>query len=167
MVQIQNTDAINAIRNAAKLSISEGFPQNLLPNVQPVMDMTPSFHRLTQFAKSTTRNATAGASGTVFTASADRDTYITGVHLAFQKDAACDGPTASINAQVTINGQLVQLCRLPTLTLTAQDFTQYISFEKPIKIDRGTNAQLGAYAYTAGNVIQAICYYGYEVEAQV
>ena len=160
-MQIQNEDATRIIREGAKLTLAEGFPQVLLPNVVPVMDMTPRFHRFVDFADSASNTSTAAA--TIRTASTDKDTYVTGAVFGFTKDATSDSPTGRMNFTVVIKGQAKNLISLPVLTLTAQDKQVAISFNPPIKVDRGSAIALGSITNTVGTVVRSGSVFGYEL----
>lgn len=136
MVQIQNTDAINAIRDGAKLSISEGFPSNLANTVQPVLDMTPDNHRTIEISRfQTAINATATA---IYVTPADQDFYLTNACLSMIKDATATSLTSRITA--VINGQTQTLLVIAGITLTADSQTITQSWgQRGIKIDRNTS----------------------------
>lgn len=157
---IQNQDAAQIIRDQAKLTLSEGFPQNLLPNVQPVMDMTPRFHRtITTYASGV---STSGAQ-TVYTAVTGKRLYIVGVFLGVVKDATNDMATGAVTVTANVGGSSKTLAAIPVLTLTAQDQNSYVSFERPIVVDRGANVSTSA-TFTAGAMRRNVTIYGYELE---
>jgi len=158
MINIQNTDAINAIRNSAKLSISEGCPQQLIRSVQPVMDMTPVFHKKTDFVKSNSR--TTNGTTTVYTVPTDRKTFVTGVLLSYCGDAAFT-PT-QIEVYTTINSVATSLARIAAATLAAaSNDTVYVQFAHPIELSKGASiAHAFAFGAGVGNSICSI--YGYE-----
>jgi len=135
MVKIQNSDAIKAIRDNARLSISEGFPQDLDLKIVPTMDMTPDFHRICDVVKNATAiNAT---SGTIYTTPADQDFYLTGATLSVIKDVTATSLNSSV--KVTINGEVRSLLRISSLTTTVQSECMTMDYPTPIKIDRNTN----------------------------
>jgi len=160
MINIQNTDAINAIRNGAKLSISEGFPQQLIRSVQPVMDMTPNFHRTLQ-TKQLAR--TSSGAVTIHTTSATKDTYIFGVGYSMIKNATNDVATGNLGLTAVIGGATYYLITVAVLTLTAQDISTFYSLKHPIKLDRNTAIALDG-TFTAGNMVRNPIIYYYEVD---
>jgi hypothetical protein len=162
MVQIQNTDAITAIRDGAKLSISEGFPQQLSNVVVPVLDMTPDNHRKDTVLASLTQTTTGAM--TVYTASADRDTYITGASISFVKGATCDIASGAIALGITQLSLARTLISISVLTLTAERDKVFIAFQNPVKIDRGTTITLSG-TFTAGALVRSANIIGFEVEA--
>lgn len=160
MVQIQNTDAISAIRNSARLSISEGFPQNLLPNVQAVIDMTPRKHHVCDIVK--TASGSGSANNTIYTTPTDCDFYITAITLGVIKDASA----TSVDSYVTcvIGGVTSRMISIPGITLTAQSETMSISFPFPIKVDRGTSVVL-TNSTNVAVIKSTACIIGYTVQA--
>lgn len=152
-MQIQNQDATQIIRDSAKLTLTEGYPQNLLPNVQAVMDMSPRFHRLID--QSSGSGSTAGASLTIHTASSDKDSFIYGATLAFIKDATCDVASGRINLLCVVKGASKTILCLPLLTLTAQQSSISISLPIPIKIDRGSVVTIGSSTFTVGAMVKS------------
>jgi len=151
---------VNAIRNGAKLSISEGFPQNLLPNIQPVMDMTPAFHRTTNLIQQRALNTSSGAS-TIFTTSTEHDTYITGFSISLVKDATNDTASGAFTLSATVDSVVTILGSLAVLTLAAQDQTLSVTLKHPVKISKGTALTMGSLTYTAGTCSRSMVVYGY------
>jgi len=159
---IQNSYATQVIRDQAKLTLSEGFPQNLLPNVQPVIDMTPRFHRRADLLKAASR--TTSGSATIFQTDAGKDTYITGLIFSVTKDSTCDMATGSVSLSCTVGGIAQTLCTLSVVTLTAQDKEIAIEFPVPIKIDPSTNVTIGSQSFTVGACSRTAQIYGYTTE---
>ena len=162
MVHIQNTDAHNVIRQGAKLSLSEGYPTELQNTCVPVMDMTPNFHRKSNILIGTTQTTTAAF--TVHTATADRDTYLTGATASIIKNATADTATGAVLLTVVQDTITKTIIALAVLTLTAQNQSIAIQFCNPIKIDRGSIVQMTG-AFTAGNLIRSATLVGYEEES--
>lgn len=160
-MQIQNEEATRIIRDGAKLTLAEGFPQVLLPNVVPVMDMTPRFHRIVDLATSNSSGSTSTL--TLLTAASDKDTYITGCVLSYTKDATCDIANGRINFSAVVKGASKVIACLSCLTLTAQDKQIAVSFVPAIKIDRGTAVTVPSISFTVGNIVRAASVFGYEV----
>lgn len=162
-MQIQNQDAQAVIRAEAGLSSFESWPQNLLPNVQAVMDMTPRFHRNTQDTK-VSEPTTSATSNSVFTSSADKDTFITGARLSYAKDATCDVSDGQVRLRCIINGVIKTLISLPVITLTAQQDSMNVSFDRPVKIDRNTSVSIFQGTFTAGKFLRCAVVDIYEVQ---
>lgn len=157
---IQNEEATRIIRDGAKLTLAEGFPSVLLPNVVPVMDMTPDFHRITNIVKSNF-SASTGAI-TIYTTQneKEKDFYLTHVTINLTKDATCDIANGRVALSVTIGGLSADLCSFSVLTLTAQDKSASIAFTKPIKIDKNT-AITFAGTFTVGAMVRSASISGY------
>lgn len=161
-MQIQNHDAAQAIRSQAGLTQSEGFPQNLLPNCQPVMDMTPRNHRVVTFSLNLNAQTSASTS-TIGTSSSTRDTFITAVNLQVEKDATCDVADGQVTLRAVFNGVATSIVSVPIMTLTAQSRGIAIPLVPPLKIDRGAAIQLTQGTFTAGKFIRNGTVLGYEV----
>lgn len=152
MVAIQNTEVIQSVREAARLSLSEGFPTQLQGNIVPVVDVTPDFHKKSIISSSSP--TTTGAT-TILTTDAERFTYITAVQLGLVKNATCDVATGVIAVTGVIDGTTTTIAAIPVLTLTAERADIQIQFREPIKLDRNTAVSLtgtftlGAMARTA------------------
>lgn len=160
MVQIQNTDAITAIRDAARLSISEGFPQHLDLKVVPVMDMTPDFHRFTNIIQQVTSTVT-GASD-IYVVSTAKTLYLTNVTLGFSKDAACNIATGVISITGTVDGRLKNLISIPVFTLVVERDMVSIALVKPIKLDGGSTITSNV-TFSLGAMVRSGAIMGYEV----
>lgn len=108
------------------------------------------------------RNSTVSETGfTIMTTSANRDFYLTGMNIALVKDATCDVADGSGKIAVVIGGASVDLCALPTLTLTAQNVATSQTFNPPIKIDRNSNINANKGTFTAGKYILSTAIYGF------
>lgn len=135
-MQNQNAFAAQVIRDQTSLTVAEGYPQNINPNIQAVIDMTPDFHRISDTGGSVT------AAGTIFTVKADRDFFLTSLCMSGCKVAADSGTALSVTA--SIGGQTFTLASIISVTLTADAQTITQSWFNPIKVDRGTNISLVA-----------------------
>jgi len=142
-MRIDSTEAVNIIRDQARLNLAEGFPSQLNPSVVPVIDMTPRFHKTCNVVENRT------ASGTIFTTATDVDTYITGATLSGAKAAASTGATLLIS--VVQDGITKSIVNIAGITLTAERDSIAHTFYPPIKVDRGS-----AVVCTAGGVWDAI-----------
>lgn len=159
MVAIQNSDAIQAIREAARLSVSEGFPQQLSMTCVPVMDMTPrNARKLTTFSTSTaiTGSASIAAPG------AGKRYVIFGYALDLIKDATCDTADGSLSITITQGGISKTLCAINLLTLTAQAVTSALSLPQVVECDENTAIALSSNTFTAGKMRRTITIYGFE-----
>jgi len=163
MVQIQNSEAIEAIRNSAGLSYTEALPTNLdTSKVVAVLDMTPRTHKVTDLVKVGLTTNTGAA--TIFTTSSTRDTYITGIAFSYAKDATCDSASSSqLGITATINGVAVTLFRLASITLTADTKSVFVTFPFPLKLDRATNVTVTSVTFSVGSLTRGYSVFGYEV----
>ncbi len=109
-------------------------------------------------------NKTTSGGTTIYTTPLDKDFYLTGIHLSYVKDAACDLATGAIFVSVTIDGVLTSILQLATLITTAQAESEYLNFDKPLKLDRGTTITLGNNTFAAGACPRAGSIFGYTQE---
>lgn len=122
-------------------------------HIQPTIEIQP---------KAIVRSAGQTASGimTVFTTPIDKDFYITGYALGYVKDVLCDTATGDIALTIVIDGVTRSLFPFPILTLTAQSDTATGCVVPPIKVDRGTQINLGG-TFGAGNMRRTASIYGF------
>ena len=157
MYKIQNTDAINAIRNGARLSITEGFPTDLDTKVVPVMDMTPDFHPSILTKIGTT---TGTGSGTMLAATPNIKYHIHGYQASYVKDATCDASDGNVQWNLTQRGVVQGLVAFPTLTLTAMSGSESAWFgESPIICDENTAVSAASFSFAAGKCRRTIILY--------
>jgi len=159
MIKIQNADAIQAIRAGAKLSISEGFPQELTGQALPVMDMTPNFHRFANIVRSV--QATTSGTSTLYTTPTDKDFYLTAASLNYEKDVVND--SLLVYLSVVIDGATNNVLRIGKLGTTASKGESSIALSPPIKLDRGSQILIGG-SFTAGALNKSGSIIGYTVE---
>jgi hypothetical protein len=158
MVIIQNPEATKAIMDAARITYSEGIPQNLLPNVVPVMDMTPSFHQYTDVVAS---GAAFNATATIYTtpaASFKKVFYLTGFVISHTKDVT----SLSIYTQlaVTLNSVSTSVGILSSLSATPESSRTSVTLKYPLKVDVGTAITLLPSDAT-GNIRMCATIYGF------
>lgn len=161
MVQIQNADAIQALVKAARLPNSSFAPSELGKTIMPVIDMTPYFQR-----NSTTVATVATSTGTatILTSSATRETYITSINFSMIKDATCDVATGSLLISTTIGGIVVNLTRMPVITLTAQQWQGLnITLPFPILIDKNTVVSMTG-TFTVGVMVRTASIAYFEID---
>jgi len=146
-MQIQNPEVGQALRDEAKLTLVESSNQNLLPNVQAVIDVTPSNHPRILCIN----NATTGTgSGTVYAAQANKRYKIHGFTASFVKDATCDGADGSIQWNFTQDGVTRTFCSFPVIALTAQSQFVACFFDYPIVTDVNSAISCASYTFTVG-----------------
>lgn len=159
MVAIQNSDAIKAIRDGARLSISEGFPQLLGSVVSPVMDMTPDLHRKIEVIGQNDSGSTGTL--TIYTTSAINDFYLCSISFSMSKDATCNA-TGTLSVQVTKNAVLKPIVGIALIAVTAQSDVLTLSFPYPILLDKSTAISLPV-TFTLGAMTRTATIFGFEV----
>lgn len=161
---INNSDTVNELIFAGNLKpATELVPKGLSTSVVPVININPKDYRNVTVIK-TTSSTTSAASVIIYTTPTDKDFYLVGITNSFTKDATCDMANSTGYVNVLYDGVNSIFCRLSCLTLTAQDSNMNIDFNRPIKVDRGTNITLNYPTYTAGSAVKCASIYGYTVE---
>lgn len=123
--------------------------------IMPVVCLEPT----TTITKVSTNSATGTV--TAYTTPTDKDFFLTGIFFSFDKNATADNTTFTISA--TQDGEVKTLISVLSLTTTARQIAQYIPFEKPFKVDRGTAIQHTA-TFTAGAMSRSVIVHGYTQE---
>ena len=164
MIQIQNADAINAIRDGARLSLAEGFPTNLLPNIQPVLDMTPHFHKKINKVVSILDRSTTATGVTIYSVPAGRKFYICGVYLNGSFAATSDATSVFLTGTIEgIPTDFYHLCKLTLVSSVILQTNPALFYPVPIIIDGGTNITFTS-VFAVGAQTLTAQIYGYEVE---
>lgn len=154
----QNKRISNFIVDELRLNpVSDNIPKTVVPSIQPTFEVDRKFS-----VPLATNNNTATGSATILTTPANVDTYITGVHLSFIKDATCDVATNSL-VQITAisQGTTYGLLSFPLITLTAQTGSDFAVFNPPLKVDRGTAIALTSATFSAGIMLRFSKIFGY------
>lgn len=161
MPKIQNTEAIKAIRDSARLSVSEGFPQELDTRVVPVIDMSPIINKEINVVRS--QNSTASGAVNIYTTnnSGGYRFYLKSIYFAMIKDSNCDVANGVINVTANVDGVNRTLVAIPVLTTTAQNEAVYIYFNTPVKLDLGATITMAA-TFTLGAMARTCTITGYE-----
>lgn len=162
MPQVQNSDAIQAIRDSARLSISEGFPQMLSNTIVPILDMTPRVHRLTNQIRSA--SSTSTGTTTPYTTSATKETYLTYLSADYIKDSSNNMASGGTSITVTTEDGVVRAPMFFSfITLTAQSEEKVIHFNPPLKLAKGTQIDWGV-SFTLGVMVRTITLGFFEIE---
>lgn len=115
-----------------------------------------------RFCNIVKRNSvTNGTSATIYTTPTDKDFYIVAANISTIKDATSTSLTERIS--VTIEGLLIAILEICSLTLTPQNDSMSISFPRPIKVDRGTNITV-TNSTNVANITTVANIYGFTVE---
>lgn len=147
--KIQKTETIQQLREAARLSISEGFPQELAQQIVPVIEVNPKLLDFpNNFGAAATGTSNAGV--TALTTSSVKETYITSLTFHLLKDATCDAATGSLTVNATANGATINLANIQHITLTAADRFLTLSYPVPIRVDKGSTIRSTNLTFTVG-----------------
>lgn len=142
------------------LILKEGadiLPKQVIPSIQPVYEVNKKYVGI---LRNLTRSATASA--TIYATPSDRDFFLCGFSNSVIKDATCDDATGvTSQIELTIGGVTRVIGAIPGIVTTASSQTIMIDFNKPIKIDRGTNITLSGGTYTAGLKVRSVVIWGY------
>lgn len=154
---ISNQSTVKELLSVTGNQLSEG-----IPNAIPVLNANPKDYRVAKVLASS--NPVTTGAVTVYTASATKDTYISGVILSSVKNATADNASTKISLTGVVDAQTVDLASIALLTLTAQSESIVYSFYPAIKIDKGSVISLSG-TFTLGAWIRFAQVTGYEVEA--
>lgn len=136
MATIYNSNLTRELVDVGKLQTSKDkIPDQIADKVVPVIDINPKHSRISNICRVTTGANTTSA--TIYTTPADKDFFIVAAAVTVIKDATSTSPYTQLTC--TIDGAAVQILRIGTLTLTAEQRELSISLNVPIKVDRGTN----------------------------
>lgn len=102
--------------------------------------------------------AVNSTSGTIYTTSTDEDFYLCGASLSVIKDATSTSIASQI--RVIIGGGTYQILDIAGITLTAATGSQTITFNPPLKIDRGSSI-LVTNSTNVANVSADACIFGF------
>lgn len=156
-MQIQNPDVGQVLRDEAKLTLVESSSQNLLPNVQAVIDVTPS-KSVTRYLGSTLRSTTGTSS--LLASDTLSEYVIHGIYISATADSSCDVSEFWIGG--TIDGVASRrLCAFRKTTLTAFNGSLYVPFPVPLVLRQGTAIDLNL-SFTVGTASFMAVVYGFK-----
>jgi len=139
----------------------KGESPEVTDELVPIVVIQPRCDLIKHVNKSTTGSAT------LLTSATGKDTYLTGLTLAFSANAACDHATGEgVRISVVTDGVTANLLSIPVITLTAISQALSISFPVPVKIDRSSAVTVNCPSYTAGVRVITATLVGYTVETQ-
>jgi len=165
MAKINKSNVIQKAVNDLAISASdEKIPSETLDKVQLVYFLNTEFANVSVNNNATSSSAAATLYATPVNPAGDF--FLTGVTLSFVKDATCDIATGSVAINATVNGVVRGVLSLSLLTLTAQNQSLSISLPKPLKIDKGTNIQRGAFTFSVGTGAVHACIQGIQQSSQ-
>lgn len=153
-MQIQNPDVGKTLRDEANVQLAEIANVSISPNVQAVLDVTPSHQPLTIIGSAS--RSTTGSSG-VINADTTADYIIKGIFLSATCDATADVTEFWIGG--TINGVAsTRLCSFQKTTLTAFTNSIYIPIPDGFILKAGSTVTIN-HAFTVGtSTIRGILY---------
>lgn len=154
-------DVANNLIDGLKLNTaSDTIPKFVAAVIQPVFEVK---RRIANIVR--TSNATTTATVTIFTTPSDRDFYLTGISFNIIKDATCDLATGRINISVTVEGTGQTALSLGTITLTAQNISEAVTLNPPLKLDRNTAVAISSASFTVGVLNRTASIVGYNEES--
>ena len=158
MVQHRNPSIVEDSRRIFNTMIDDHLTDQISPVIQPTIEIKP-------FAN-IVRNTSRGSTGTstIFLTPTDKDFYLTSVGMSGQFDVVADNTAIEIRA--AINGVTRTLIDIRKLTLTPVTVQQFVSYNMPIKIDKGSTIILtSTFTVGAGSFSGFIT--GYTVETTI
>jgi hypothetical protein len=157
MTRVYNKDII---AQSARMLKVKGEPVFDLvdDNLTPVVDCSPNMTR----SLSVSTTATGNGSTTIPTG---KELYVIGWEFSIIKDATCDAADGVVDLQViSETGETTTLCRIPTLTLTAQNQSVACSMLRPHRINRGSTVQIIGQSFSVGKYRRYGVVYFAEIE---
>lgn len=155
MVKHYNTSLAERAGRVFNTKGIDQFSDDVSSNLVAVVPVLP----VTRIVRSNSR-PTTGAS-TIFTTPTSKDFYLTGAMLTVAADAACD--TTEQWLSVVIEGVTYRLLSVQKLTLTAVQEVVPMTFNPPIKVDRGVAISINQ-SFTVGAAQIGATIYGYTEE---
>lgn len=160
MATLYNSDLTTEMRDVGKIQISrDAIPNQMADKVVPVIDVNPKHARITNIAKCTTQ--TAYGDVTLYTTPTNKDFFLTGFTINYQKDVVSDN--AALDLYVTIGGAVTKIFGFKPITLTVGQESATYTFLNPMKLDKGTTITFTG-AGTVGVLGRGASIYGYLVE---
>lgn len=150
---------VSHIIDTGKLDALEVGPFPIKNEILPVLDVNPKHCFILRQA-----SASAAGATTVYTTdnSKERDFYLCGLVIGYNKDAANDNGTGNLGlAFATVDNKQSALCHINCITLTAQSGTISITYPIPLKIDKNSTISLGAVTLGAGIFLRSGTIWGY------
>jgi len=161
MYQVQNSEVADHLRSHTKLDILQMPSVGIENKVVPTLDVTP----VPEIKVVQNASSSSSATGTIFTTSATKKTYILAIQYNMVKDATCDIATGIASVRTTINGVSGQvLGSVYNLTLTAQNQGYSIVLPYPLLVDKAVAVQFAQATFTAGTFARTATIYYYETD---
>jgi len=134
----------------------EYLSDEVLPNITPVLEINKPITNII-------RNGTTNASGTttIFILPADKDFYLTSIHFSLFADSASD--LGNVTVRVNQDGA-ARDWNWAHVTLNSAFFAEFLCFEPPIRLDRGTSILMIG-THTVGNNSRTCTITGYTQES--
>jgi hypothetical protein len=132
----KNNEIREVIKRLLKLEMyTDKVPAEIENKIQLVVDVNPLKNEFCNIVR--TNGLINNTSATVYSTPTDKDFYLTNATLSYIKDVTSTATYVSMI--VTIGGTVVDLLKLPSITLTVGYGQIAQSYYYPIKIDRGTS----------------------------
>jgi hypothetical protein len=153
----RNNDTVTEIIKGQKLQVA----QDLIPNPIPVYETNPKI--LKDSVQKTIKTTGSGSNsiniGTDL-GNTSNDFYLTSLRVAFNKNAACDIATGTIDVTALIGGVSTIIHSSPVITLESNRLNEQYIFPHPLKIDKNT-AITQSGTFTAGILVRSISVNGF------
>lgn len=132
MVDIQSKEAVDRMSEELKIQPALVLPKKLADNIQPVFEISKKVANIVR----SNSNAVTG-SLTVYTTPTDQDFFLTAATVGHFENNLSNNILTSLN--VVINGATRQVLEIAKPGGFQVDQNIALTFDTPIKIDRGTN----------------------------
>lgn len=131
MVDIQSKEVIDKISDDLKIQPALQIPRELAKQIQLTYNINPKFNNAVRFVAA--GRATTGST-TIFTTSADRRTFLTGVHFQYQHDAAVNSTFLALSAVPVFRNVAENIIIFNKITLTANQDRVFVPFPVPMEL---------------------------------
>lgn len=140
----QNKKIVGNVLDVLKLNpITDAVPRQVVPTIQPVFEVTPSYAAIIRDGARSTTGTT-----TLFTTPSDRDFFLTYAQITQSTDVTADNTGCELD--VTVDGTLRSVLQIVKQTTTATSgLTNRGTFAFPLKLDRGTGVVI-THSFTVG-----------------
>lgn len=161
MVQIYNTDLINEIKEGVKLQqLSDIVPTRLADTVLPVMEVNPKLLRRINIV--IRKALSTSTTGTIYTTPADKDFYLSFIHMASSITTTSVITECSISITLE-SGLTSQIMEYPRDAGSANELIGNLTFTIPIKLKKGSIILL-TNTFSAGTLSTVAIIGGYTVD---
>jgi len=159
MVEHQSKEVVDKLSRDLKIQPAEALPKDMEAKIRAVFNVNPD--RQIRFVAA---NLSDSLSGTLFTASATKETYLVAAHLSTAKDVVATSLFTNLTA-VAFGDSEKTLLRIRYEPVTAGQFTTNMAFPLPILLEKGSVVSI-KHSTAVASIDSAGIIYFFEVDPQ-